>query len=145
MLAAYADESFAEVRPGRNPISAFGGFVASVDEWDCFNAKWRRVLHDYDAEAFGFHFSRWAIAMAVVKKRRPPPSDFHKNPYCGWKEEKLNSFLHKLAALAHTRIEGSFGGFLSLERFNERKTEGEILIGEDHRDYCLKSCFETFI
>lgn len=144
MLAAYADESFAEDKPGRIPTSAFGGFVASVTEWEKFNSLWRQVLDDHDAATFGFHFSKWSMAMAVAKGKRPT-SDFHKNPYRGWEKDKLNSFLFKLAAVAHTRIDGSFGGYLSLKRFNQRKSAGEILIGEDYRDYCLKSCFEALV
>src|SRR5208282_4902670 len=136
MLAAYADES--ETR-----VSAYGGYVASVDEWDQFNAQWGKILKDYKARLF--HFREWAMASAVVRGNRRPHTSFNKNPYSGWSEADLNSFLLELAEVAGTRKRGAFGGFISLERFNERKAAGEILIGEDHRDYCLQKCFQAFI
>jgi len=146
MLTAYADESVAQPGSGSKnsfSISAFGGYVASVEEWQQFSVRWQRVLNNYDAEAF--HFREWALAASVAKKKRSAPSSFHKNPYCGWKETKLTAFLYDLAGIAGTRKYGSFGGFISLERFTERQAAGEILIGEDHRDFCLKGCFQAFI
>jgi hypothetical protein len=145
MLAAYADESV-DTSPGHNgsmSVSAFGGFVASVDEWTRFSAQWQRILNNFDAEFF--HFSQWAIASAVARKVRRPFSDFSKNPYCGWKLKKLNSFLLELGEVAAARMEGTFGAFISAEKFKERKAAGVILLGQDHRDWCLRRCFESFV
>src|SRR5450631_3471915 len=88
MLAAYADESETEA------ISAYGGYVATVNEWTQFDIQWRNILQEFDAHYF--HFREWATASAVSKGNRPPPSDFSKNPYQGWKSEKLHNFLFAL-------------------------------------------------
>jgi len=143
MLGAFADESFADDTPGRIPVSAFGGYIASVEEWAQFSLHWQKTLNDYDVKFF--HFSEWRTARAVAGKTRDEPPLFHKNNYRGWKLEKLTSFLHELARIANAGKKISFGGFTSLERFNERKVAGEILLTEDHRNYCRRKCFGAFV
>jgi hypothetical protein len=146
MLVAYADESGTEDKLGHKAavsVSAFGGYVASYGEWAHFCDQWQRILDEYDAPFF--HFREWAMASAIVRKKRRCFSAFNKNPYYGWKLTKLDSFLLELAEVAGTRKEGTFGGYISTAEFNARKAAGDILIGEDHRDYCLKQCFEAFV
>jgi len=60
-------------------------------------------------------------------------------------KEQLHSLLFELAAVARFRRKGTFGGFINLERFNERKASGDVLLLEDHRDYCLRQCFGSFL
>jgi len=138
MLVAYADESETA------GFGAFGGYVASVDQWSQFTSEWQRILNEYDASFF--HFREWAMASAVVRKKRAANSSFYKGPYCGWKLKKLDSFLLELGQVAGILKKGTFGGYISIEEFNRRKVAADgILIGEKHRDYCLRRCFEAFI
>jgi len=121
MLAAYADESGTEDRTGRRAkIAVAGGYVASSDEWAVFNDQWKRILEKYNAKFF--HFREWAIASAIVRKKRPVFSEFYKNPYCGWPLNKLDPFILELAEVASTRKEGTFGGYnrerVSFSHFN---------------------------
>jgi hypothetical protein len=138
MLAAYADESETA------GFGAFGGYVASVDEWEKFRVEWQQILDDYKVGYF--HFSEWAMASAIVRGKRPPHSTFKENQYCDWPLSDLDSFLLKLGKVAGTLKKGAFGGYISINEFNRRKAIGDgIPKGAKHRDYCLRACFWAFI
>jgi hypothetical protein len=139
MLAAYADES------ETTGFGAFGGYVASVDEWEKFGVQWQQILDNHKVDYF--HFSEWAMASAVIRGKRPPHSKFKENQYCRWPLSDLDSFLLKLGKVAGMLKKGTFGGYISIEEFNRRKTvsNGGVLFGEKHRDYCLRACFLAFI
>jgi hypothetical protein len=114
MLAAYADES------ETTGFGAFGGYVASVDEWEKFGVQWQQILDNHKVDYF--HFSEWAMASAVIRGKRPPHSKFKENQYCRWPLSDLDSFLLKLGKVAGMLKKGTFGGYISIEEFNRRKT-----------------------
>jgi len=94
-LVAYVDESGTD---GNSAVLIVGALVASPEEWARFHKSWQKVLNDYSAKYF--HFREWADASAVIRKRRPPSSDFENNPYKSWDQNTLDRFLFELAEVA---------------------------------------------
>jgi hypothetical protein len=138
MLAAYTDESETA------GFGAFGGYVASVDEWEEFAVEWQQILNDFKIDYF--HFSEWAMASAIIRGKRPPHSTFNENQYSTWALSDLDSFLLKLGKVAGALKKGAFGAYISIDEFNRRKAIGDgIPNGAKHRDYCLRACFSAFI
>jgi hypothetical protein len=143
MLVAYADESGTEDRTGKiAKVAVVGGYVALSEEWTRFCGEWQTILSKYQAPYF--HFREWAVASAIVRRKRTEFSAFQKNPYRGWDLKTLDSFVLELALVAG-RGKRRFGGYINTEKFNDAKAKGEFLIGQDPYDYCLKVCFNDFI
>ena len=123
-VVAYVDESGTHDRTGALKGSSevvIAGLVDWRDDWIIFCGEWQAVLNKYAAPYF--HFKEWAGAsMAANGKARLSK----KNPYQGWKSERLNAFLLELAEIVGSGNKVLVGGWINTEQFHKAKTSKTI-------------------
>ena len=146
MIDVYADESGTHDKTGFKKGSknaTVGGIAALREDWIPFCRDWLEVLKKYDAPYF--HFSDWADASAVARKKRPPPSDFHKNPYRNLDVKRLNDFLIELATIAGSGNKLIVSGFIRTRAFHEAKIKGDVPIGANPYERCVNEFFDAYV
>src|SRR5665213_3558738 len=100
-LVAYIDESGRHDRTGQQKGSSHivvAGIADHQEAWGYFTKKWSIILNRYNV--CYFHFTEWVDAVQVASGKRAPTSSYSKNPYNGWKKDKLDDFLLRLGELA---------------------------------------------
>lgn len=133
-LQLYADESGIHDETGasrgsKRPVVA--GFVGEETEWTAFNARWGAVLKEFGAPHF--HYSEWTTASSVANKRRSPPGG---NPYAGWGNSKLNSFILELARVVGTsNLLPLAKAFRGSEFFEDRQSGAGLPADAERYDY----------
>jgi hypothetical protein len=151
-IVVYADDSGTHDRTGKQPgsrVAIAAGFAAPIDEWVKFRKDWQAVLTKYDAPYF--HFKEWAVASAIVRKKRPTFREFLKtNPYAGWKLKKLDDFLYALAAIAGDGNKIPIVGNFHVARHHRIMSELKLKVGPIPYDnnpynYCLNDFYRSFI
>jgi hypothetical protein len=149
-LIAYVDESGRHDKTGKQKGSGqiiLAGWLDWSAKWLVFCSDWRNILEKYQASYF--HFTEWADASAVIRKRREASSSFNSNPYKGWSLEKLDNFLYELAAIAGSGDKLIIGVWLPTKIFDGLKKHPEFsnqpLKSSDPYRQCLHKFFEEFI
>jgi uncharacterized protein DUF3800 len=137
----YADESGSHdpsgVQKGAENIF-LAGYLGLVNDWVIFYGRWKSVLDLYSAPYF--HFCEWADASAVARGIRPASSGHKKNPYYGWKNERLVSLLNGLAKVAGESNLMPVGGYHRTRRWHEfQKQVPSYPVPEPYKD-----CIEQF-
>jgi len=145
-IVVYADESgthdITGVQKGsREAIIA--GIMAPLDEWLGFCRFWKAVLDKYGAQYF--HFTEWRTASAVARKTQEPHSAFKSNPYRGWTEDKLESFLIELATLAGSGNKLTVGGSVYTKLFHDEKLAGNLPDTADPYEHCADQFFAEVV
>ena len=148
-LTAYIDESGRHDKTGRQRGSGqiiMAGWLDWSDKWLVFSSNWQSVLDKYQAPFF--HFTEWADASAVIRKKRESSSSFNTNPYKDWSVEKLDNFLYELADLAGSGNKLIVGVWLPTKTFNEFKKHPDFskhpFKSSDPYRQCLHRFFEEF-
>lgn len=140
-LVAYADESHS----GRNSeILIIAGWIALHVEWTQFSVAWQKVLDRHTAPYF--HFREWADASAVLRGKRRASSEFlKKNPYQGWGQPKLDSFLTELAEVAASSPALMIGGYVPAKKLVEDKASGLAKTPCSAEQLCIKHFFNSAV
>ena len=113
------------------------GYVGLVEDWVSFYGQWKRVLDIYSAQFF--HFSDWNDAAAVARGR-PATSNYKKNPYQGWPNERLLSLLYGLAGVIGDSKLVPVGGYFQSKAWTLYK----FVIPEAPNLNPHKKCMELF-
>ncbi|HUD49804.1 MAG TPA: DUF3800 domain-containing protein [Candidatus Baltobacteraceae bacterium] len=147
-LVAYIDESGRHDKTGQQPGASqivVAGIADHQEAWGYFTKKWCAILKHYDAPYF--HFTEWVDAVHVARGTRNPTSSYCKNPYKGWKKEKLDGFLLQLGKLAGGGKRLLVGGFVSTRDFAEARKhpvyQNRAPLETDPYRHCLSLFFGT--
>ncbi|HTB85287.1 MAG TPA: DUF3800 domain-containing protein [Candidatus Sulfotelmatobacter sp.] len=147
-LTAYIDESGRHDKSGKQPGSGqiiVAGWLDWSDNWPGFCQRWQTILEKYQAPYF--HFTEWADASAVIRKKREPSSSLLENPYRNWDLNKLDNFLYELADLAGSGDKLNVGIWLPTRVFAETTKvfpKNPFKSNDPYRQ-CLYTFFEVFI
>ena len=137
--AFYADETGTHSISGKNAglaVAGVGGYLSWPQDWAKFCEQWKEVLDEHNIGCF--HFSEFAD-----RKNGPRRKSW---PYLGWSEEKRDTFLNSLAAIATQNTQFSFGCFFSASDYNRiipawyRKRPNN-----QPYDLCFKGFFEGLL
>lgn len=143
-LVLYADESGHHDKTGVKKGSGhtlIAGIAAPPAEFIGFCRHWQATLNAYGAPYF--HFNEWNSACAIARKIRTPTSKDRTNPFAGWKKEKLDSFLLKLATIIGSSSSiPIYGGFVHTAEFHRQKMAGGSLGHIDPHMLCAAQFFK---
>jgi len=145
-VAVYADDSGTHDETGKltgAKEATISGIIGLREDWISFCGEWQRVLNKYKVKFF--HFREWSNASAVVRNKRPPSSDFHKNPYRHLDAKQLNDFVVELATIAGSKNKLTIGGVVYTKKHYEAKTKGEIPANSNPYEFCAAQFFEEFV
>ncbi len=87
----YADESGIHDPHGEQPgseVAAIGGYIATKEQWERFERRWKTALRKYKVRQLQFHMSEFYL-------KEPPP------PYDKWTATKKKTFLRTMMRIAH--------------------------------------------
>jgi hypothetical protein len=144
-IVAYVDESGTHDPEGLElgaDAVVICGVASTREDWISFDRQWRSILKKYDGVE-SFHFRQVHQAWLVFTNRRKPSSDFRKNPYRHWDENKLRKFIFELAPLAGSRL--VIGGWVPTKLYHEDKMAG--VAGKEKHPYelCLDHLFNSTV
>lgn len=135
-LVSYVDESGTHdvygIEPGSDTAGVIG-YVATPDQWIALSVQWQEVLKEFDICVF--HAQEFAD-----RKYGPNRPDW---PYIGWSEEKRNTFIRKLIAIARDGTYFAVGGILDVRAYDSIAPANLKTAVSEPYQFCFQLFLET--